>query len=65
MNVNISNRSRLKLTWFASICIAILSGISIFKEMDAVAVAGVGALTLIIQQYLDKESNFPSKKITE
>jgi len=56
------NQTRLKTVWTFGIIISLLTGYAIFKDMNDVALIGVGALAGIVAHYMHSETKRPSKK---
>lgn len=55
-------QTRFKTVWFFGIIISLLTGYSIYKDMNEVALIGVAALSGIIAKYSHDETKRPSKK---
>lgn len=58
-------RSRLKTVWTFGIVVALLTGAAIFKDMNDVAVIGVGVLGGIVAKYSHDETKRKSIKNDE
>jgi len=55
-------QTRLKTVWTFGIIIAIITGFTVYKDMNEVALIGVGALAGIVAHYMHSETKRPSKK---
>lgn len=55
-------KTRLKTVWTFGFIIAILTGFAVYKDMNDVALIGIGSLAGIVAHYMHSETKRPSLK---